>query len=61
MNECMNERVNEQMSFPGSRLVDADSSVELTDTGQTYSPGKFPHLAGCKVLTLSGFSRDQVC
>lgn len=44
----------------GSGLEGADSSITLTATGSNYSPGKFPHLAGCKIFTLPEMSLDLV-
>ena len=44
----------------GSGLAGADSSVTLAATGSNYTPGKFPHLAGCKTLTLPELSLDLV-
>ena len=44
----------------GSALEGADSSITLTATGSNYSAGKFPHLAGCKILTLPEMSLDLV-
>ena len=42
----------------GSGLEGADSSITLTATGSNYSPGKFPHLGGCRILTLPEMSLD---
>ena len=44
----------------GSGLAGADSNITLTATGTDYTPGKFPHLAGCKILKLPEMSCDLV-
>lgn len=42
-------------------LTAADEACQLTLEAGTYTPGKFPHLAGCKILSLSGLPVKQVC
>ena len=41
-------------------MAGTDSTIALTPTGSHYTAGKFPHLTGCKILTLPEMSLVQV-
>ena len=54
------ERLRQVCLHAGNEIVDADASFWLEDTGRVYKGGKFPHLQGCRVLTMPNMPLEQV-